>query len=231
MNVKIHPIKLGVGQAFVLEGERNIIIDAGNPKQSKKFIKGLNGVGIEPKSIDLMIITHGHWDHIGTAAEIKEMTGARLAMHEKERERLEKVIMAMPPGVNSWGRFLIGLTKLAAPSGDVFKPAAVDIVLTDDDYPLDEYGIPGRIIHTPGHTKGSVSVLLSSGEAFVGDLAMNMFPMRLTPGLPVFAEDFDQVISTWRKLLNENINRIFPAHGSPFGPDVIEKELRKLESR
>ena len=54
------------------------------------------------------------------------------------------------------------------------------------------YGIPGKIIYTPGHSMGSVSVLLDNGEAFVGDLAMNEFPLRLSPGLPIFAEDMEK---------------------------------------
>jgi glyoxylase-like metal-dependent hydrolase (beta-lactamase superfamily II) len=53
------------------------------------------------------------------------------------------------------------------------------------DYSLANMGIPGRVIHTPGHTAGSVSLLLDTGEVFAGDMAMNAWFLRSTPGLPV----------------------------------------------
>jgi hydroxyacylglutathione hydrolase len=106
-------------------------------------------------------------------------------------------------------------------------PAAeVDIVLEDRAFSLVDYGIPGKILPTPGHSRGSVSVLLETGEAFVGDLAMNLFPLRLGPGLPIFAEDIRQVRQSWTLLLYEGAKMIYPAHGRPFPADVIRKALR-----
>ena len=68
-------------------------------------------------------------------------------------------------------------------------------------------------------------MLLDTGEAFVGDLAMNAFPLRFGPGLPIFAEDIHQVKDSWKKLLEMGVSRIYPAHGKAFAPDVIEKFL------
>lgn len=92
----------------------------------------------------------------------------------------------------------------------------VDLVLGDEGLYLQEYGIPGKIIHTPGHTAGSVSVVLETGEAFVGDLAMNKFPLGLGPGLPIFAEDIQAVKESWKLLLEQGVEKVFPAHGKPF---------------
>jgi glyoxylase-like metal-dependent hydrolase (beta-lactamase superfamily II) len=58
------------------------------------------------------------------------------------------------------------------------------------------------VIHTPGHSSGSVSVLLETGDVFVGDLAMNGLPLRLGPGLPIFAEDLQKVKESWKMLSN-----------------------------
>ena len=87
------------------------------------------------------------------------------------------------------------------------------------------YGIPGKIIYTPGHSVGSVSVLLDSGDAFVGDLAMNAFPLRLSPGLPIFAEDMEKVKASWRRLLGDGAKTVYPAHGKPFAAELIRKSL------
>ncbi len=97
--------------------------------------------------------------------------------------------------------------------------------MNENDVSLADYGIPGKIIHTPSHSSGSVSVLLETGEAFVGDLAMNALPLRFSPGLPVFGDDVDRVKKSWRLLLEQGAKTVYPAHGKPFSADVIEKAL------
>ncbi len=101
----------------------------------------------------------------------------------------------------------------------------VDIVLGDEETSLAPFGIPGRVLYTPGHTMGSVSVLLESGDAFVGDLAMNGLPLRLGPGVPVFADDLELVKKSWRLLLDQGAKTIYPGHGKPFPADVLRKAL------
>jgi glyoxylase-like metal-dependent hydrolase (beta-lactamase superfamily II) len=70
-----------------------------------------------------------------------------------------------------------------------------------------------------------VSVLLDSGEAFVGDLAMNALPMRSAPGLPIFGDNIQTVKNSWRKLLDMGAKTVFPAHGKPFRIEHIVKAI------
>jgi glyoxylase-like metal-dependent hydrolase (beta-lactamase superfamily II) len=147
--------------------------------------------------VQLIVITHGHWDHVGSAGELKAITGAKLAMHRREVHWLEQSLTPLPPGVTLWGRVFISLHKKLMPLINI-PPAKIDVSIGDDGLLLSDYGIPGRVLHTPGHSSGSVSVLLDTGEAFVGDLAMNRFPLRLSPGLPIFAEDQAAVVESWR---------------------------------
>jgi glyoxylase-like metal-dependent hydrolase (beta-lactamase superfamily II) len=81
--------------------------------------------------------------------------------------------------------------------------------------------LPGEVIHTPGHSPGSVSLLLASGDCFVGDLAMNGLPLRRGPGLPVFADDLERVRRSWRMLLDRGARTVYPAHGRPFDAERI----------
>jgi glyoxylase-like metal-dependent hydrolase (beta-lactamase superfamily II) len=101
----------------------------------------------------------------------------------------------------------------------------VDIVLGDDDFSLEVYGIPARVIYTPGHTMGSMSVLMESGEAIVGDLAMNTRLLRLSPGMPVFADDISLIKLSWKKLLDLGAKTIYPAHGRPFSAEILKIQL------
>ncbi len=93
------------------------------------------------------------------------------------------------------------------------------------------YGIDGKIIHTPGHTPGSISVILDSGEAFVGCMAHNGFPFRIQPGLPIYALDIEEIKKQWKILIDSGIKMIYPGHGKPFPVEIIKKSLGYLSGR
>ena len=223
MAVNIHSIHLGFDQGYILQGEGVIQVDGGAPGKLDAFRQAIDSLSIDPGEVQLIALTHGHWDHIGSARDIKELTGAKIAMHEQDKDMLEQPLRPQPggpPGVTTWGRLLIWMVGVFVRSVDI--PATdVDIVLDDEGLALAEYGIPGRVIHAPGHSHGSVSVLLETGEAFVGDLAMNRLPLRFSPGLPIFAEDMEKVKQSCRLLLHLGAKTIYPAHGKPFAADIL----------
>lgn len=103
-----------------------------------------------------------------------------------------------------------------------FKP---DILIGDEPYPHKEYGIEGNIIHTPGHTFGSISIIPDSGKAFVGCMAHNGLPFRLRLGLPIYAQDIEAIKECWKILIDRGIIMIYPGHGKPFPLEVIKKSL------
>ncbi len=228
MSTQIHTIKLGFDQCYLIGDKDWIMIDAGQSNKKKIFLKKLAVLGIKPEQIKMVIITHGHWDHIGSAKDIKELTGAIIAMHENEKEWLEKSIIILPPGVTLWGKIFSKIMLLFRPLIKI-PPTKVDIILGNKSVSLNEYGIAGFIEYTPGHSSGSVSVMLETGEAFVGDLLRNKLPLRMSPGLPIFAEDLSKVKQSLELLLEKGIRKIYPAHGKPFNADIIHKELKKLD--
>jgi len=224
MAVNIYTISLGASQSYLIQDKGAIMIDVGAPKKIKYFLKCIERLGIKPNDIKLIIPTHGHWDHIGSAKDIREITGAKIAMHHKEKEWLEKAQKHIPPAVTLWGHIISKTLGFLLPLIH-FPAAKVDITLEDEDFSLTEFGISGKIIYTPGHSPGSVSVLLETGDAFVGDLAMNSFPLRLSPGLPLFAEDIQKVKNSLKLLVDKGATKIYPAHGKPFSAELIRKFL------
>jgi len=227
MSIDIISISLGFDQCYVLKGEGVVVVDSGEPKKGAVFASTLEKKGIRLQDVKLVILTHGHWDHIGSASEIKSLTGASLAMHKAEVHWLENSLTPLPPGITAWGRIFILLHSLFMPFIKV-PPSKVDLVIDDDGLSLADYGIPGRVVYTPGHSSGSVTVMLDTGEAFVGDLAMNKFPLCFSPSLPIFADDPSAVISSWRKLIQLGASTVYPAHGKPFPVTVIEKAISRL---
>ena len=223
---EIFSIRLGLNSCYLIRGTDVVMVDGGMPNKLSKFKRELSKLSISPDSIKLIILTHSHFDHSGSAREISEFTGAKIAIHESERTFVEAGGIIIPKGVNTWGK----ITK--APLFGIFRRVnfprfTPDILITSESYPLDEYGIKGSIIHTPGHTDGSLSVVLDTGEAFVGCMAHNGLPFRLSPGLPIYALDVEALIRTWRKLIDMNLTMIFPGHGRPFSVDIIKRAIRK----
>jgi glyoxylase-like metal-dependent hydrolase (beta-lactamase superfamily II) len=212
MELSIYPIHMGLDTVYAVKGEGVILIDGGFPHKLANLKDGLAKTLIQPEEIKLIILTHGHWDHIGSARDIKQLTGARVLMHEKDVHYLAEVKQTSPTGFTPWGKIMSALLNLITPFIHV-PTFEVDIVAGDEELSLSEYGIPGRLICTPGHTWGSVSVLL----------AMNLFPLRLNPGLPIYGDDIQLVKNSWKKLLDMGAKIVYPAHGKPFLAQVMRK--------
>ena len=184
---------------------------------------------MQPSDVKLIVVTHGHIDHIGSLNDIKAFTGAQVAVHQNDKQCIEQgewIDTHKPKGVGRWYRIVatvcLPFLRLLYPNA---PPVEVDRVISDEGLSLTEYGIAGQIVYTPGHTIGSLSVVLDSGEAFVGDLAMNRLPLRRSPGLPTLADDIEIVKTSWRRLINLGVHTVYPGHGKPFPIEVIQKAI------
>ena len=225
VSISIHMIRLGLDHCYIIQDKGVIMIDGGFPKKKRAFKQAISETPINPSEIQLLLLTHGHFDHVGSAKDIKEITGARIAVHHADKEMVERALLVWPPAVTTWGHIVRAMLNPLTPLLFRFPATQIDVVLGDEGLSLTEYGIPGRVIHTPGHTAGSVSVLLESGDAFVGCMTHNNLPFRLSPGLPIFAEDLEQLRESWKLLLNLGAKTIYPAHGEPFSADIIRRIL------
>ena len=222
MNTKIHPLPLGPTVCYLIKEEGLILVDGGWPNRGKEFVKKIRQLSIEAAEISLVLLTHGHWDHIGSLHEIKALTGCQVAVNHREKDWVEQALSPVLPVTSVWGKVweMILRTYLLFVN---FPGTPVDLVLEDAEFSLESYGIHGRVLYTPGHSLGSMSLLLDTGDAFVGDSAMNGLPMRIGPGIPLFAEDLQLLKRSWRLLLDNGAKRVYPAHGKPFEADVLRR--------
>ena len=220
----ITKIPLGITNCYILGEKKYILIDAGPPGSQSQFLKLLTKEHIDPTNIHFIFITHGHWDHYGSLKAIKSITGAKAGVSHRERTWIQEGKNMVPSALGLQGRILAGLMKILKNSVTMPK-TKVEISIPDTGMDLSEYEIDGKIFHTPGHTPGSMSLILESGEAFVGDLCMTGFPQLRKTGLPVVGDDLGQVKESWKILLENNVTKIYPAHGKPISSAILEKTL------
>lgn len=97
------------------------------------------------------------------------------------------------------------------------------LVEGDNEEILERIGVDGKILYTPGHTVGSVSVLYGSDIIFCGDAAMSW---PLWAGIKyhtIFITDVDQYYRSWEKIIASGAQTVYPSHGAPFSTDKLKE--------
>jgi hydroxyacylglutathione hydrolase len=221
MGTCIDSVRVGVTNIYVLQDRGTVLIDPAGPARSPTVPRKVMELLGAPPRLDLMVVTHAHFDHVGASVSLHQATGAPLAVHREDAAWLKEGKVVWPKGVTTWGKvFRTVGGPLMIPFLRV--PAiAPDLLVGDEGLDLEPYGVEGRIVYTPGHSPGSLSVVLPSGEAFVGDLAMNGPPMCLHPSFGVFAHQPELVMASWRRLLAMGVRTVYPAHGRPFPASAL----------
>ncbi len=225
---ELRRISLGGVSAYLLfKPGRAVLVDSGRGGSADKILEALRGAGLQPEMLGLLILTHAHFDHAGTAARIKAATGCRIMVHRSEEERLRKGFTKLPGGTRWKARVLVGLGRIFVPRLGKYEGVEPDL-LADDSYDLREFGFPARVIHTPGHTPGSMVVLTEAGEMFSGD---TFFGLEGKEYFPPFAEDLPALLESWKMIRSLPVKVIYPAHGNRFTAeqfhDALEPALKK----
>ena len=209
---RLHCLRLLIPNVYLITGERAVLIDAGGPSDVPRILEFLSSVG---KDLSLILLTHGHWDHAGGAKALRDATKAPIALHRGDLELVRKGTNGRPKPTSPMGFLIRAFVNRDFPA---FEP---DIVI-DDEMDLGPFGVDARVLLTPGHTPGSISVLTGEGDAIVGDLLMGgwlggkIFGKK--PGLHYFAEDVDQLKASLRYVLSLKPRSIQPGHGLPLDP-------------
>lgn len=212
---------------YLVWGERPVLVDTGNPGEADAILSGLEQRGVNPTDISLILLTHGHADHIGSAAELRERTGAPIAIHVNDAEAARSGIK-FP--IQSSGTF-VGNLAYSVVWVKVIPPFEPDIVLEGEAGDLTEFGLEARWLRTPGHTEGSIS-LLTKTRAVVGDLLAGNLFIRYAPDYPFFVprdvpreESLTVIKQQAVKLLEQNIQRFYVGHGYDFDHPSLSKRF------
>ncbi|MCJ7447209.1 MAG: MBL fold metallo-hydrolase [Bacteroidales bacterium] len=193
---------------LLTNGVKNILIDTSPKYMWNKLQKRLNNLNVN--HIDYLVLTHTHMDHAENSHRIKEKYKTLVIVHKNEASYLTSGNNIIPLGTNLFTRVLINLlAKYLAPKIR-YKPCQYDFIV-DTKFDLNDFGFNAYIMHTPGHTTGSMSVVIDNEVAIVGDTMFGVFKGSV---FPPFADDIKQMINSWGKLLETNCSVFIPSHGS-----------------
>ena len=217
--VRIRPLQTGLSVAYVLEFDTGlIVVDAGSPGHAHVILREIEASG--RSEVRLIFITHAHFDHYGCAAALRRHTGAPIAIHAADAEALSRAHTPLGQ-VRSWGvlgKKLLPLAEYLWPP----EPTDPDLAVEDGDT-FEELGIDARVIHTPGHTPGSSSLMVNGELLFVGDLISSrpwLFVQRY------YASDWEAIPSSVERIIQSGVAWIFPGHGPPVAAARLENLIR-----
>ena len=209
----VYLVSLGFVNVFLLEDDGLVLIDTGIASSAAPILSAVRELGYQEQDVRHILITHLHGDHTGGLAEIKRRTGAQVYMHPADAALVEQGVAGRParPGPGLLSQLMFRL-MMSRPGEMHVPPAQVDHELQDGQI-LDFAG-DLRVIHTPGHTAGHVSLLWpgQDGVLFVGDAATAMLHLGYGP----IYEDLDQGKRTLAEVSTLDFQTACFSHGKPL---------------
>jgi len=217
---RITTIKMLSSNAYlVANGKQAILIDCGMKKKEKKIIAALEKLQLSPQDIQLIILTHTHYDHAGSIKALQQITGAKILVHKAEASCLAQGHCAFPKGTMWFPKIMSAIGRALDKWVGRYASVAPDIAIAKR-FDLEPFGIDGYVLPTPGHTAGSLSVVIEDSHAIVGDTLFNIFKHSV---YPPYANDQEGLLKSWKKLLEIDCKYFYPGHGKPFTRERLQK--------
>jgi glyoxylase-like metal-dependent hydrolase (beta-lactamase superfamily II) len=202
-----------------------VLVDCGFPGNGPRIVAFLESLGRRARDLHAVVLTHCDPDHGGSAAEVRELTGARVAVHEHDAAALGG---GLTPGrcKGPWRRRTLvpRLLRLGHELGmavvgrlpwtrRTWRPCSADLLLRDGDL------LPGlRVIHAPGHTAGSIALRGEAGALLTGDAVFGDARGRAHYPPAALALDPALARDTARRLVESGFTMLYPGHGEPVRP-------------
>jgi glyoxylase-like metal-dependent hydrolase (beta-lactamase superfamily II) len=232
MSVEVVPIQVKMGpmnvMAYLLLGERVIIVDTGVAGQSARILEQIARKGRSASDVSLILLTHGHGDHAGSAAALREATGAPVALGAGDEEKCAAGVDAEMRARGAVASTLLRFIRRRGASSRTPAGPAPDLII-DSERSLAEYGVDAVVAPIPGHTRGSLGVFTADGDALVGDLIGGGGRSRTRPEPGVFVSDEAAMAASIRSVLARRPRLVYTGHDAqPFTLEQLEDAFGPL---
>jgi glyoxylase-like metal-dependent hydrolase (beta-lactamase superfamily II) len=213
----------GLANTYLIEAAEGLtLVDTGFPKGAEKILAAIRQLGRAPGDLRHIILTHAHFDHIGSVAAVVRATGARTYMHPLDAPIAERGSGFRPLTQPAPGLLPRVLFKLFAGSNRTVEPCRIDHTVMDGEVLPIAGGL--QVVHVPGHCAGQIALLWGQQRVlFTGDACTNIFGL----GPPIGYEDQAEGERSQRKLAGLDFEIACFGHGSP----ILESAATKFRRR
>lgn len=211
---KVERIPCGNGNCYMISNGGNaVLVDTCRKEYREKILNAC-----KPYKMRLLVLTHGHMDHVQNAAFLSEKLQIPVAMC-REDANLIKDNMQQPLEAQSIMGKIVLEVSVKSFEKDTIPPFSPDIWLSEGSL-LDDYGISAQIISVPGHTNGSIAIDVAGEYLIVGDALMNMF----YPSVSLLYHDRELMLKSAERIGRLGKRVIYFGHGKPLSNRVWVKE-------
>jgi glyoxylase-like metal-dependent hydrolase (beta-lactamase superfamily II) len=200
----------GVNCYLLKIDEGFILIDTAVSSRCTGVEKNLENAGCRPGNLKLILLTHGHGDHTANCVYLRNKFGSPIAMHQGDLEIVERkhVMSALERAITRFMGWIAGVGEVEAFTPDIFL---------EDGQSLAAYGLDAKVIHIPGHSNGSIGILMADGDLFCGDVFVNV----KKPAQHTIVTNAAALKASIEKLKSADIRQVYPGHGRPFHWDTF----------
>jgi hydroxyacylglutathione hydrolase len=218
----IFKVLAGRSNSYLIHTKKgNLLVDTGPTSSFRNLLCNLQKYGLQLQNIDFLLLTHSHFDHCQNAHLIREQSKCKICASKYETDFMKHGYTPLPKGTFLYTRLLSNIGNKIGPKRFGYMPFTPDINVSEQS---DPENYPIKIIATPGHSEGSISVIVDNEIAIVGDTLFGVFKNSV---FPPFADDTSELIKSWKKLLSTQCHTFLPGHGSEISRDLLQKEFIK----
>lgn len=202
---KVLRIPCGNGNCYLVSNEENaILVDTCREKYRQKILDACKG-----HQVHLLVLTHGHIDHVQNAAFLARELSCPIAMHKADLCLLEDNMNQSLSASSILGRIVLHISIKSFRIDEI--PAFTPTVFLEDGVSLESYGISATVVGLPGHTDGSIGLDVAGHDLIVGDALMNMF----YPTVSMLYHDRDIMLQSVERIERIGPRTIHFGHGKP----------------
>jgi len=202
---------------LLVEGEEVVVIDAATPGRAGAVWRHLAMLGHEPEAVSAIWLTHGDIDHMGSVAALKARSGAQVVAHGADAQLVSGTSPRQLGPLPQSGLYR-KVFDLAVRYLFRYQPTEVDRPVDDGD------NLGGwQVIHTPGHTAGSVSYYHAGRKIIIVGDALNHRRGQLGAPPPMFTPDMAQAHASIQKIAELEFEVCCFGHGPPLTGNATER--------